>query len=536
MKRFLAITIIAIFLLSLIPLSLADDDEDESDDRLEKLREISEEKREKALEKIKEHQEKMLEHQEKVKELKEKVNSNKKSNKGSRQHFENSREFMLINIDLMIEYLEKLKSRVDSSEDISDEEAQDIIEEIDERIEKLKERRQKILDDQEIEELRDELKELKKLHGQLKDFSIESVDKIKHRRLGEIIKRAEAFEAKLDRIIANANVTNQSQVNSLVEQFKAKIASARDKYEDGLEFFEDARNASSSFERHLLIISAHERLVSAQFDLKSAHFILKEIFRLVRPVRLGEEPETPPTNQTGCSLNIPNITSKNFGYIIYKNNCDNKTWTVVIKDTTEHGFVDVAAIKNNVSFYDGKEVKVEGTLKFVGVDINTDPRFVIDDQGNQIRVGVFAPLSANTSCPTCPVQNNTMLGLVNTEIRVLGNVSLINETNVSVPIITVTRLLSESDIISRANGTISTNTTFSNVERHNFESGDTLGSTNNTISFNVTMDSLDKVTFKTDGTVTYDLYIDGARQKNFVYLGTTLSNPSDIPFSLSTTQ
>ena len=49
MKRLLAVSIIAIFLLSLIPLSLAhgdDDNEDkEDDDRFEKLREISDEKR-----------------------------------------------------------------------------------------------------------------------------------------------------------------------------------------------------------------------------------------------------------------------------------------------------------------------------------------------------------------------------------------------------------------------------------------------------------------------------------------------------------
>ena len=533
MKRLLAVSIIAIFLLSLIPLSLAheddDNEDDEDDDRFEKLREISDEKREKALENVKEHQEKLLEKQERVKELKEKVNSKKES----KRHFENSREFMLINIDLMIEYLEKLKTRVDSSGDISEHEAQEIIEEIDDRIEDLKERKQKLLISQELSFIREELKKLKEFDKDLKDISIKHVDKLNQRRLGEIIKRAEKLEEKLDRILANANVTNQSQVNSLVTQFKAKIASARDKYEDALDLFEDAKNASSSFERHQLIIQAHERFVSAHFDLKSAHFILKEIFRIVKPV-IDDDHDVPPSNQTDCTLNIPNLSSKNFGYIIYKNNCDNKTWTVVIKDTTDHGFVDVLAIKNNVSLYDGKQVKVEGTLKFIGADINTDQRFVIDDQGNQIRVDVFAPLNANTSCPTCPVQNKTMIDLLNTHIRVLGNVSTLNESNVSVPIIDVEKLLLESDLVSRANGTISTNTTFSNVNKLNFESSDTLSNTNNTITFNVTMDALDKITFKTDGVVTYDVYIDTTHQKNFVYLGTSLSNPSDIPFSVTT--
>ena len=127
-----------------------------------------------------------------------------------------------------------------------------------------------------------------------------------------------------------------------------------------------------------------------------------------------------------------------------------------------------------------------------------------------------------------------MIDLLNTHIRVLGNVSTLNESNVSVPIIDVEKLLLESDLVSRANGTISTNTTFSNVNKLNFESSDTLSNTNNTITFNVTMDALDKITFKTDGVVTYDVYIDTTHQKNFVYLGTSLSNPSDIPFSVTT--
>ena len=533
MKKILAISLIAIFLLSIVAVSTVyskdgsdDDQDDDSKDNFEKMREISKENQEKAFEKIKDHQEKFRENQEKAKELKKQVNSQK----GTKQ-IQVSKEFMLTNIDLMIEYLQKLKSKVESSEDISDVEASQIIDQIDQRIDKLNEQRDLISTTDNINGLRLKLKDIKDFNEDLTSFSIESADKITHRRVGEIIKRSESLERKLDRILANTNSTNQSQVNSLVNDFKAKIADAKDKYQKALDLFEDAKDASNSFDRHKLIIDAHQNLMTAQYDLKSAHVILQQILKLVKPSESSDDDND--SNQT-CTANVPNLSQKNFGYIIYKNNCDNKTWNVVIKDTTNHGFTAISTIKSNVSAYIGKEVRVKGELKFIGVDINTDPRFVLESQGSQIRVNVFAPVSSNVSCSTCPVQNKTMIDMLNTQVSVLGNLSEINESNVTVPIITVTKLLTDLDLVSRANGTITTSGTFSDVKKTDFEVNDSLSNTNNTITFDVGMDALDRISFKTDGTVNYNLYIDGAHQKNFVYLGNLFSNPSDIPFSLTT--
>src|SRR3989344_489385 len=258
MKKILAISLIAIFLLSIVAVSTVyskdgsdDDQDDDSKDNFEKMREISKENQEKAFEKIKDHQEKFRENQEKAKELKKQVNSQK----GTKQ-IQVSKEFMLTNIDLMIEYLQKLKSKVESSEDISDVEASQIIEQIDQRIDKLNEQRDLISTTDNINGLRLKLKDIKDFNEDLTSFSIESADKITHRRVGEIIKRSESLERKLDRILANTNSTNQSQVNSLVNDFKAKIADAKDNYQKALDLFEDAKDASNSFDRHKLIIDA----------------------------------------------------------------------------------------------------------------------------------------------------------------------------------------------------------------------------------------------------------------------------------------
>lgn len=488
MKKATAILIMAIFILSLVPLSLADssnsgkgsmlsfhDDDDRDDDdrdkieiktilRQEKIDDDDLKEREIKDEDKFRHRENLLRNKElfktgklKAEEFRIKLETNKGRLKEcrandtescrliKRQSFEIAQNYLSNIIDALVNHLKFVKEKLQSSEELTDQEADEQIARVDSLLSKLESLKTKVNAATTRDQLIELSSELKNLMKDVKTDSDFSLERIRQKRIGEILERAEHLEAKLARIQDRfgQNVTNNTELSNLIQQFNDKIDDAREKYHDAVDAFEKAKSANNSDNRHSLVKEAQTLLKSAHQDLKDAHNILKQIFRLLKGIDKDID-----FNKDQCWDDRPLFRpGKDLGYFIWQSTCEDE-------------------------------------------DDEEDESWIIAWSGN-------ARLNQS---------NTTQTNATNATLR------------------------------HHMTGTITTNGVFSDVESKKFESGDVFNVTsNNTITFDTYVSThFDELRFETTGTqVTFDLFVDGERKTSLVYQGKNWTNPSSIPFTMS---
>lgn len=351
MKKLIAILLIATFVFSLIPLSIAngDDDDDLNEHRMrlrkEKLddddfkeRIVSDEEKFKFRENSLRHKEMLKNNKLKAEEFRLNLETNKLKIKEcrnvdtsscrliNRNNFEIGQNYLLNIVDALINHLNFVKEKVQSSEELSDEEANEDVNKINDLLSKLEELKKKINEATNREQLIEISSELRSIMKNVRTESDYSIEHIRHRRIGEILERAEHLEAKLARIQDRfgINVTNSSELNSLIQEFNDKIDDAREKYWDAVEIFEQARSANDSDARHDLVRESHDLFKEAHEDLKDAHNILKDIFRLLKGIDRDID-----FNRDECWNDRPLFRpGKDLGYFVWRSNCTDKTWVL----------------------------------------------------------------------------------------------------------------------------------------------------------------------------------------------------------------
>ena len=140
MKKFTAILVLAMFLVSLAPISLAQEDADDAnttDVRIGQKRVELRENFSRQKERFQEIKQKYAEKKGRMEELKDKIKKCRQDDGCADEKKElkgNTIEFLKNAADLTIASIEKLKAKVQESEDITEEERQQMLAELDERI------------------------------------------------------------------------------------------------------------------------------------------------------------------------------------------------------------------------------------------------------------------------------------------------------------------------------------------------------------------------------------------------------------------
>lgn len=187
--------------------------------------------------------------------------------------------------------MEKMRTRIQNSPKLTDEEKETLIKVTNEQETKLQGLCEGIedMDDTELKERTREMKQAMK-EARVKFQLAKTL--IHTKRVGLVIERAEHLETKLESFIEKWNVTNCS-IEDLTEQFNAKIAEAREAYDESVDLWQQFKESVQNGEPDTeLLRQAQDKKQEAQLKLKEAHVILKDIIVELRECRGLEEVES----------------------------------------------------------------------------------------------------------------------------------------------------------------------------------------------------------------------------------------------------
>ncbi len=298
MKKTISLIVIALFILSAIPLAFAEDTEVTSArEKFKEARELAKENYKKTVEQYKEAREKFKESREKIKDNREKLKEcvglkTDKCNNIRATVKANAKPFLTNSADAILKLLENLKNKVEAS-NLEDAEKAELIAEIDASIAKINEAKvsaDALTEGATNEEIKESAKEIKEAWKEARKDVKRIAGELVHFRVGEIIKKAEKLEDRLNRVLEKAKAAGKdtSALQSLIDQFHQKIADARQKYENAKAKYTEAKTAGDV---DALVKEANALLKEAHKDLKEAHRILKDIVRELKEKNTEKELE-----------------------------------------------------------------------------------------------------------------------------------------------------------------------------------------------------------------------------------------------------
>lgn len=292
----MAFTMIAVFLLSIIPVSAFDG-------KSKWQATIS------LPEKVRERAKQFLENKEQtiksVRECQKNVTAENCS-----QVLDNAKDALKLVMEKVSTHFENIKERVEKSKKLTEEEKQAVIAAIEEREEKLNDLLTRVENASSFAELKEIAKELRSL---VRVTTFRAVDLIRERKLGVIIERAEKLEIKLNRTLERMQEKGYdiSELQGLVSQFNEKIGNANASYMESRtlwqKFFEMVANHTTEG-RAEIVQQAHDKMKEAHNYLKEAHSILKQIIQEFRELKAEKELE-PETEKNETAENEANISS-----------------------------------------------------------------------------------------------------------------------------------------------------------------------------------------------------------------------------------
>lgn len=342
MKKAISIAILAIFLVSILPLSLAEEDDntDETDTatsmgnggRLkERLKEIEEERTERlkdlqenpdwakynetlgykarVLDKIKiekarenyikakerfilkkmDLEQAKLKFQEKQ-ELRKQCKETGDCNITDEELIEHAKNFLGNSADAIIEHLNKVKEKIQENEDLTDEEANAMIAKIDAKIAEIEAAKEQVQNATTRQEIVDAAQTINAAWKNIKMQTEVYANGLINARIGGIIVKSDHLSEKLSKILARmeANGKNVSDVQPLIDEFDAKIKLAKEKYEAAVQAYKEYWLAEDKPEAKDKLEEAKDLLKEAKEALKDANEKLREIVKAIKE-KNGEE-------------------------------------------------------------------------------------------------------------------------------------------------------------------------------------------------------------------------------------------------------
>jgi len=205
-----------------------------------------------------------------------------------------AKEKLLNQAEIIEDLLNKALAHAESNEALTDEEAEKITSYLQEKLDKLAEIKQSIESAEDKTSLVDAAKELGRIWRDVKHKANAYLGRMINARYSGIIVKAVHLEAKLERVLErmSENGKDVSEVQPLIEEFKAKIDLAKQKFEEAQDKFisiTDASETLSDDEKRELFDSAKELMAGTRATLKDANSLLRDIFKKLKEVNGLEE-------------------------------------------------------------------------------------------------------------------------------------------------------------------------------------------------------------------------------------------------------
>lgn len=191
---------------------------------------------------------------------------------------------LLTNVaDLYIKHMEQIKEKAQLSNALTEGEINAVLESIDSKINELNELKTGITQAETNEKLINVLRDFKEKIKEIKVEAKYNVQHLNQNRVGLIIQQSEQLEIKLKAILASLAERNIEikEISPLIDEFNAKIAEARQYYQESMELFAKSKDASNT-EKADLMKQANDKVIKAQRSLQEARNILSKIVEQIR--------------------------------------------------------------------------------------------------------------------------------------------------------------------------------------------------------------------------------------------------------------
>lgn len=291
MKKLLAFIIMAIFLASVVPVSLADNITDNYKLNIKDRLKNAQQRYVIAKQNYLDSKEKYLEQRINYVNVRQRVLNCSGDNSSDciqvrLNATEQAKNYLIRMSDLIIESLQKTSARIDASEDLSDDEKAELIENLDERIVALEDAKEIVESSENNAEIIDAARIIKKEWISARPILKRAAGVVINARIGGIIVQSKRLEEKLDRIIEKLELKGYdiTDAKSLVDDFSDKIESAKDNHEKAVEKFREAKEEVDAKVAHELLVDANILLKAAHQDLKDARVILKEVVAKIKEI------------------------------------------------------------------------------------------------------------------------------------------------------------------------------------------------------------------------------------------------------------
>ncbi len=196
-----------------------------------------------------------------------------------------AKDYLLLAADIEIAALEKILGTVEASEELTEDEAAEIIADIEGKIIELQDAKEAVEAATTKEEVQDAARLILSVGRKIKFRFERHVMRMKYREVGVVVERSAQLEERFDCAITalEEQGIDTSAIQDLMDDFSAKIESARDKHSQANDMLIEAKESDASGQDFSdKVKEARSLLQSAQDDLQDAHTLLKEILREVK--------------------------------------------------------------------------------------------------------------------------------------------------------------------------------------------------------------------------------------------------------------
>lgn len=211
---------------------------------------------------------------------------------------ERAQEFLLKTADSILEHLNTVKANVESNEDLTEEESTEILAKIDEMIQEIEDAKSTIESSENKDEIIEAARTIKEAWARIRKRLAIYTGKITNARIGGIIVKSKQLEIKLERILARMEEKgiDTTQIQTLIDDFDAKINEAKTNYENALDKFKEAASAKDVKTAHELAVEGHSYMKAAHKSLQEAQKLLRDIVLSIKQAG-GEDELTAPEDE-----------------------------------------------------------------------------------------------------------------------------------------------------------------------------------------------------------------------------------------------
>jgi chromosome segregation ATPase len=204
----------------------------------------------------------------------------------------NARSLLVNGADRVIASLEKLKEKIELSDRLTYEEAAERIAEIDAKIAELQEAKETSEDldeESDPEDVREAANQIRNAWQNTKRVMQINAARVVNAKIGGVIVKSEKLQERLGSAVAKLSEEGQdtAEVEALIDEFSAKVESAKTHYELAMDKHEEARATEGDVSDIMKEATSH--MQEAHKELKEAHAVLAKVLRQMKSTRAGQQ-------------------------------------------------------------------------------------------------------------------------------------------------------------------------------------------------------------------------------------------------------